>query len=283
MGHLSSPNFDLRGSPPASIGVVLSESGGQWLGSPPTANVKHSWYELSASSPFDASGIIVHASHYSGFNANNSAGHLIDIGIGAAGSEIVLIPDLMFSAQPFGKDSPAYYFPISIPAGSRIAARQQCSAASSDAVHVMAHLLRGPKLSAGKVEACGVVTADSGGTSIDPGATANTKGSYTTLIASTAFDYKGIIMAHGTQQTDRQTYHISWLTDLAVGPAGSEQIVFGDWWTFIDGSDNNTPGNTQTPFIPLTIPAGSRLSARCQSNQVAATIRLIDVAVWGVG
>ena len=92
------------------------------------ANTKSSWVELVASTGHHIKQLLVYIA------PNNSATddplHLVDIGIGGAGSEQIFIPDL----QQYGKDFfpreavVGYYsFPCDIPQGSRISARASCT------------------------------------------------------------------------------------------------------------------------------------------------------------
>lgn len=65
-----------------------------------------------------------------GQTANGSADWLVDIGVGAAGVETVLLPNLYFTMSNNIAQGPTPVaqgpFPCNIPAGTRIAARAQC-------------------------------------------------------------------------------------------------------------------------------------------------------------
>jgi hypothetical protein len=73
---------------------------------------------------------------------------LVDIAIGAASSERVIIPNLIASSASDSASSSGnpyyYYFPIYIPAGTRISARSQTGKnPAPDTVHVAVHLHQG--------------------------------------------------------------------------------------------------------------------------------------------
>jgi len=85
------------------------------------ANTKGSWVELIASTANKTVYLIVWARRSAGTPG------LIDIGIGAAASEVVLIPNI--SPESAG-DGFVFEGPIRIAAGTRIAARYQNSTAS---------------------------------------------------------------------------------------------------------------------------------------------------------
>lgn len=101
----------------------------------------------------------------------------------------------------------------------------------------------------------GSSTATSLGTTLTSGTT-NTKGSYTQLVASTTRDTDYILLSASNSPSNGFRLSI----DLAVGGAGSEQIILPD---FVVSSGINSVNQVA---IPISIPAGTRLSARCQSS-----------------
>jgi hypothetical protein len=48
-------------------------------------------------------------------------------------------------------------------------------------------------------------------------------------------------------------------------------------------TDQRIPGTCCTPFLPVRIPAGSRIAARAACNSAAAGTRTLDLIVYGVG
>jgi hypothetical protein len=94
-----------------------------------TIHTKGAWAQIIASTARDAYGITVFIAATAGAASTNQR-YLVDIGIGASSSEVVLIPDLLCgNASAFNaaaNTGPAmFHFPIYIPAGSRISARGQ--------------------------------------------------------------------------------------------------------------------------------------------------------------
>lgn len=103
------------------------------------------------------------------------------------------------------------------------------------------------------------------GPTITAHASANTKGSYTEIISSTPHDAHWIMVTLGVALRE------DFLVDIAIGGAGSEQIVIANF------PHSNVPGGgqaTNTTLIPVFIPAGSRVSARCQATTGAAVVRI---------
>lgn len=126
-----------------------------------------------------------------------------------------------------------------------------------------------------RVENAGANLAASRGTSVTASATANTKGSYAQLIASTAFGANGILI-----MLDDQAALIDYLIDIAIGGAGSEQIIASN---LLASGATGTIAYGINYFLPIEIPAGSRLSARCQSGSAVANVVRVSAMLFGQG
>lgn len=269
------PDFPLFDGQYFESGALdTSVSGGQTLHAG-ASGAKGSWLEMIGSTAEDSIGIII----FAGQVGTTNRGYAIDIGVGAVSSEIVVIPDLLVT-YPTGVpvSSGAYFFPFKIPAGTRIAAR--CATTSgSELIQFSVTMVYGgfqndlPAIS--YAESFGV--SGKLGTQIDPGGSANTKGSYTQLIAATGQDYQGINI-HFSNGTNSAPSTTDWLIDIAIGAGGSEEILLPNL-----GCSASSSG--QFPLIympfPVQIPSGTRIAARCQCTITDATDRLIRVAGWG--
>lgn len=255
----------------ASRGTTITASG--------TANTKGSYTQLIASTSFDASLVLVMID-----DLTAAIDYLIDLAIGGAGSEQVIASDLIGTGGTGSISYGGHYFlPVSIPAGSRLAARCQASTLSS--IVRVSCLLFGQGFAGfapySRIDTYGANEVDSGGVSIDPGGTANTKGAYSQIVASTLSSTDGIIIAIGNQLNSVRSSQ-SWLVDLAIGGAGSEQIVLPNLAFNASTSPDIVTPQTYGP-IPLTIPASSRLAVRSQSDGIDATDRLFDVIIYAFG
>lgn len=244
---------------------------------PGSLNTKGAWTELVASSA-GGDGLVV-----SGICYNQTlTDRLVDIGTGGAGSEQVLIPDLYV---PQGSDTISLgpmFFPIPIPAGTRIAGRFARSAASAKfAAHV--HTFREPFSTNppfSLLDAHGVNAAQSRGQTIDPGGTANVKGAWTAVTNSTARDHRGLYIAIGRDTTISNGTR--WLVDIGTGGAGSEVAIVSD----IACGAAPALDYVSAPFIGpiyVDIPAGSRLSARAQCDSTTSADRQFYIVLYGLG
>lgn len=244
-----------------------------------TANTKGSYTEIAASTSHIASGLYITTTC-----PVSEADYLFDIAIGGGGSEVDIVPNILQSVSTTSGRllGASYFFPISIPMGTRISARSQNNqGGASHDISVQVHLVSGGIMQSGAgVITHGANTADSGGTSVDPGAVGSTKGSYTELVAVTSYPYLGFSLDFGNQR-NQATAWCQWNIDLAIGGAGSETIILPDFH-LTNNSAVHSVHPRKTPFFPIHIPAGVRIAARAACDSTDATDRLIDIVFHGV-
>lgn len=167
-----------------------------------TVNTKGSWAQIFAAATvtYDVFGISVMIN-----NDSTSAAvtrNLYDIGIGGAGSEVVLIANIL-NTSPISTRGLAmreYFFPVFIPKGTRIAARKQSNiTVKAGAVAMTLHgggaLAPWPTFSG--ADSYGTDTATSGGLAHTPGNT-GAYSTWTNIGATLARDYHAIIPMVGT-------------------------------------------------------------------------------------
>lgn len=239
-------------------------------------NAKGGWAQITASSGNDAYGLVIEL-----VVTTSGIRFLIDLGIGAGGSEIVVVANMHWA---IGRDVERFVkpliLPIFIPAGTRIAGRCQASTASATSSIQVQLLTPGmyPSPMFGRATTYGAATADSGGTAIDPGATANTKNTPVQITASTTDPIKAMMICIGNDANAGEGTG-NFLCDIMVGAAAAEQVVTLDLHFRTDAAgDSKVP---QYFFVYGDIPSGTRLSARGASSVTDATDRLFDVVVIG--
>lgn len=274
------PTFpSLRGgSVIESGGANLATSGGTVVTSNASANTKGTWTELLAATAYEANSFYIFLRGSTG-----SYDVMYDIGIGAAASEQVVVPNLTFTAIAL-RVAAGVYIPLRVPKGSRISIRGQISSGSSQTcalftIYLIAtSLLNGEGFS--RAVNMGANTADSGGTSVDPGGTINTKGSYSQLSAATVIEIGWLVICITGQANTATTTNVG-LVDIAIGGAGSEQVIIANLAYCVDAAiDSPEP---QYYGFPVSIPKGSRVAARAQCSTNDATDRLIDINLIGLG
>lgn len=239
--------------------------------------------EISASTAFDIKSLIVSARNFT-----NEADFLIDVAIGAAGSEQIIIPNLLHTTKPY---TTVWYicknlfeFPISIPAGTRLSANAQSSYAGANAVNLDTIGFAGGGFvgpyQPTRVINLGADTSDSGGLAVDPGGSAYAKGAWSVLSASLERTIRGFSISIGNRANTARTTAFWWL-DIGIGAEGSEVVILENFTLMArDTIDHVSPWYIPTIWIP--VPAGTRVVARASCNITDATDRLFDIVLYGI-
>jgi hypothetical protein len=117
---------------------------------------------------------------------------------------------------------------------------------------------------AGLAKTYGSVPATTQGATLTSG-TSNIKGSYVELTAATENDAHWVLVHLGNTSAGA-----NFLVDISIG-AATEQVIIPDM--YVVGKSGGA--NMGSYLFPVFIPAGSRLTARCQSNSASATIEVV--------
>jgi hypothetical protein len=237
-----------------------------------TVNTKGAWATVLDPCPYDAV-LYVSARIYIG-------DCLYDIGIGAAGSEQVVMSNVLTTS---GYSSGNYkttncIFPVTVPKGSRIAVRRQCSV-NPGYFRIAIHPVPAATGIIAPLSSCTTIgdnTADSGGTAVDPGASALTKGSYVQLTAGLDRPVRAIILAAGDRRNATMSI-AEWTVDIAIG-AGND-IVVPDIALFSHSNSDTIFPEISMPF-PVNIPAGEAISVRALCTITDATDRVFDAVLY---
>lgn len=236
-------------------------------------NTKGSYFQLVASSGIDSAKFWVYL-----LSQGGAVSSLWDVSIGAAASEVVLIADMLTqtgSSQRCIGTSSAQYF-ADIASGTRIAARMQNNSVFT--AQTIAMMLVGDATEGlATPTTYGALTGTSHGTQVDPGATANTKGTYVEITASTGALHQYITTLFGNNVNTTPQLNI-WAADVSIGAAASEVVILPDIKFIADTvSDNIYPAGTF--WHTDDIPASTRLAVRAATDTNNATDRLFDVVL----
>lgn len=239
-------------------------------GTSATANVKGAFAEVTASTPQDFDSLIIHIASFANYNA------LWDIAVGGAGSEVVVVPNLLVG----GFAAMTFTLPIQVPAGSRISTRGASASGTTSAyvtvIGVTGGLWNTP--SGGYIDDLGTTLASSRGILLDGGATINTyPATWTTINASTTRDIAALAMlVQGNANAGPSS--TLWRLQVGVGAASSEVILHETSFT-VNTLSSMTPHSF---WLPSDIPAGSRVAARVRSSTNDATDRVINFNLYGL-
>lgn len=217
---------------------------------------------------------------WAGFNLmllSRSVGSDIDISVarGSAGNEFTLIDQMRLgtNGSTYGNCQLIHY-PLRVPKGERVAIKM--SAASSG---TQAKIMGFPMGFPGMVPSGAFLErlAAAGGVNIDPGGSANAKGSYTSL-GTTSSEWRGLYI----NMWASSGLGMDLLVDIAVDIGGNKMILAGcDDIPAAKGSSSALRPNFWG-LVPCNLPAGSALYARAQCTSTTGGSRTLNVNAFGV-
>ena len=126
------------------------------------------------------------------------------------------------------------------------------------------------------IDSIGATTALSRGTEVPRGASVNTFGVWTTIVASLAQSIKGFSVCGQRANTSWSDAAITY--QVAVGPAGNEEVIYSGQLIRMTASEEGF--GMVSPFIPVGIPQGARVSIREQTTLDNADTDL-DYIIYG--
>jgi hypothetical protein len=226
-----------------------------------TPNVKTAYTQLFAATTYDVYGFWF---YYSGSTLSaNITNFLLDIAIGAGGSEQVILPDYQVGwAGVATTGMTGLFIPLFIPRGTRISMRAQSSLAN-DNVRILLFLNRGASGYIGQLftncDTYGANLANSGGTAH----TAGNSGAESTpaTIGTTTRPYGAVSLSvNGTTGT---TTAVAYHWELMIG--GTTQ---GEWHTVNTTAESVYGPFPQTPMY-ISIPASTALQIRGECSGTA--------------
>lgn len=239
-----------------------------------TPHTKGAWVEIEASLSEEAHLVFIELAATTSTNGVATS-TLLDIGVGAAASEVVKVANLPIGYAVAGH---RLVVPVTIPAGSRVAVRVQSAVASKtvECYYGFADLNVTSKPAASLVT-MGADTATSKGVSVAYPGSLNTKGSWVEIEDSTPADFEALIIgiqADGDTGLDAANS----LIDIGIGAAAAETVLFNNVYVLSATSDNYSPKLLHTTRS-AEIPAGSRLSARWQTSAANNSLDIILIGV----
>lgn len=247
-----------------NAGVDLAATSGTVI-VPGSANVKGSYTQMVASTPWDVGAIQLH------FGDCYWQTYLFDIGVGPAASEIVVLPNLFHRGWGTSGDNwriSGPVVPLYIPKGKRIAIR--CQSTGGPGTPMNCHMTLFSSNWFGGAARSSVLTygmSTVGSTLSDihtPTGSTNIKSSYRQLVAATPRDVSGLLIAQNFYNVIRA------LVDIAVGANGSEVDVIPNLVTG-NGLAGSTRGLFLGGYYPCPIPKGSRISYRYQFSSLGGS------------
>lgn len=239
-----------------------------------TPDTKGSVTQLWAATPHDATGIMVMmGSEEPSYNTLEEA--LIDILVGDSPNEEVLIPNL-FYYQGTTRGAYRIFFPIPIPAATRISCQLQSSVSSEDYEIQVCLLHSGWHGQAGGriID----VATNTSTTNVLDNITVGTSGpgSWFALTTSLAEDIKGFWLVTTVESAETVSVHADTWIDIGVGAAASEVAIVEHLACSVDDFER---GLGYLEYIGIPIAAGTRVSVRAEST---SSTDQIAVGLYGL-
>jgi len=222
---------------------------------------------------------------------------MFHVAVGASGSEQRILTVPLFNENR----TPVYYeLPTpEIAAGSRISVGAVTySAATIDyqirpiVTSVFDAAPTFTVLDCGPFDLANSSTTFGRGITIDPGATANTKGAWAEMSNAYANNVlQGDSLANSyswfgpvVRPYDKWTsdVEVNWLWDLGVGASGSEVAQIENAWTVHPTYSRGALGAMGPQAAPLSATTGDRVAMRCQSNVTVAGERELECFLFGI-
>lgn len=242
-----------------------------------TAHTKGSWAEVTAAATSEWSWFSLLLMAVNSTSATDTS-TLLDVGIGGAGSEVVIVPNL---AVGYGGSSAAitapWLLPVRVPKGSRVAVRAQSVRTTQNIVVAIVPFSPPPLrfVAPSALVNLNANTGTSAGVTVTNPGSANTKGAWTEMTASVPQALQGLVIAQqGAQSNNVSNGGI--LVDIAVGASGSEVVVIPN--IPLQGNSAEVIWALTPATFAVSIPAGARIAARYQRANTAP----LDLTILGV-
>lgn len=280
-GLISQERYELLGVVDNGVGGAAdADSRGTILTAHVTPGSDGSYSQLIAATTFDYDGFWVTLNRSF---AANSARSLIDVSIGGAGVEKIILADLPIGGHTTGSGwaSKTIFIPVHIPSGSRVAARVHRSSIASATCDIsIMGVAGGPWALAGfnRCTTYGTDLANFRGTIVDPGGTANTRGAVTQIVASTTNPIRCFYVVTGRAATGGSniTDNVADL-DILYGPATEKLLIPYLPMGMTSGGDHYEP-TVYGPFW-VNLPSAIRLSSQAQADFTTVNARDIQVSI----
>ena len=239
------------------------------------ASTKGSWVEIIAALDFTTTSLMI----ILGGTSVAVQDFLVDIGTGGAGSESVLIANILV-AQGANGTYGSFTCPMQVASGTRLSARAQSNSGNDSTQVAIIAISSGttgiPALTSSVTYGADAVTT--GGTGVDPGAVLNTKGAYAEVEDVTTAAMRYLVVCMGMQINGFMDSN-SWLLDIATGAAASEVVLVPNL-PFSCGVNSDHIVPAYVGFW-CSIATAQRLACRAQCSITTADDRLFDVVLIG--
>jgi hypothetical protein len=239
-----------------------------------SAHTKGAWAEAFAALPAPIDGLTVRGVNIeSGGSTRHS--FLLDVGVGAAGSETVVcadIPLMLITSTTLGESVSRgeIVLPLALPRGARVAVRHAANVASTDVLWHIAGTVRAGVLPVGlrRTAVYGIDSAatlpnalmcDTNGSGLLTGF-----GAWVEYVASAPFAVRAVMLT-ASRNTSANAGSFNYAVRVGVGAASSEVVVLQHLYRN-NSTNSGVVAIAPLGTTPLLIPQGRRISLAVASN-----------------
>ena len=227
-----------------------------------------SWVEIINSTAFDAAGFYLFSPTAASAIADPAI-DTFDLAIGASSSEKIILEQMIYedTSSEFIDPYQGVFFPIPIPAGSRISGRVYTSSNYIKLALVLVSKSFMDITPHGEISTYGVSSGAGVQFSASDIGDSGSYGAWKEIVASTAEEIKLLYIVQACNSTAHGSN--DWqAAQVAVGASSSEKIIVP---RVVYAQD--VTGDVTTPCIngpyPVDIPVGTRLSIRVKSSSIS--------------
>jgi hypothetical protein len=233
-----------------------------------TANTPGAWVQYIANNAISASDTI-QALHIQAIGNNQVSGAdnsaLIDIGVGAAGSEVIIAEGIAVGgAANSGGAGPHMHIPVRIPGATRVALRTR-AAVGSRIITVQQVVASGPLSGVPfafplptALDVIGTSATTSRGTSMS-----GASGTWTEILSATSRAYQALAIVPSVSGGFTGGTSLTYLLELGIGAAGQEAAVAYSVGTLsANGIIFPLPVAAPNTIYGANVPVGTRIAVR---------------------
>lgn len=274
--NIIAPSFTF-GNPQNNFAATPSRTApGTTVTASATPHTKGAWAQIFATTNYDVWGIQLKN------NTDNATGAqsniLLDIGIGAALSEVAIINNMLLAganSAAASQNTKSYWLPIYIPKGTRVSARIQSNIVSKT-TNLLLSLQGGPSSAPwpafSGADCLGADTATSGGLAHTAGNT-GTESTWTNIGVTAPRQYFAImpvVQPAATTTLSNLIYHVE---------LGITSVTLGEWVFATDTAEETMFINPPLPLL-TNIPIGSQMMVRAECSGTGESLQYGVLALY---
>lgn len=189
---------------------------------------------------------------------------LLDISVGASGSEVVFLSDRLVSSGNHTfprKMSQIFYYPVDVASGVEIRARIQDTSSSGIGwgVKVMFSNVLPPLGTPNLMDSSNIISVSSASGS-------DTYGSYVNMITSLAHDTKWLLIGVGTTNAQSAVFTMEFGIGVGNPPTGTDEIAeFGNQHAADSGGQGSH--TSRSMLVPCNFSSGDQLQIRVKDTK----------------